>query len=402
MATTGVHAIKSTPGKVLEYVSRPEKTEDGILVFSGKCSTDWKLADVQMRANRRRYGKDKGILLHHGYVAFPKGEVSLEMALDFAKEWMATRFSDYQYFGSVHVDTDHVHFNWVINAVSLDGRKYNNCTKTLNELRAHTDQLCEERGLSIVIPKKMGMSYKEFLEQRKENSWHTKTKDAIDETIQEADTWDDFLTIMKAKGFWIKYGENVKHILFRAPGAERGCRGRTLGAEYTEQAIKDRIRFKEFCFEPGQIHVRRPDRFHTPLQHELRSLSCRRPGLAVTFALGIHLLGGSKKIVYQNGGSRQKKYPSKSERQVQELARQLLFVREHQIQNRMEIEDRLKVLREKKNLSTVEKAERKEYQKLLNSLDEIRGGDIFEMSSKERGKSKKKSRQSKERKEPER
>lgn len=377
MAVTGIHAIKVTPQKALAYVARPEKSEDGTLIFSGSCSTDWRLAHIQMQQLRRRFGKDKGLLLHHGYVSFPKAELSKEEALSFAEEWMERQFSDYQYFGSVHVDTKHIHFNFIINSVSKEGKKYNGCKAGLVELRAATDQLCEERNLSVVIPKDKGVSYKEWMEQGKKSSWKQQVREDIDAAIDSVATWEDFLKTMRENGYWVKEGANVKHILFKAPGQARGCRGKTLGKNYTEDAIKDRIRFKEFHFNFGKIRMRRVDKFHTPLQHELRRLAYRRPGLDVALALAIHMIAGTKKIPYRRknpSGTNQRK-KTIAETEIEKLSRQLFFVQEKQFHTRAEI------------LSCRDQAtadEKKRCDELLEALDCIRYGNWREQLAPDR------------------
>lgn len=377
MAVTGLHPVKKTPQKALAYVARPEKSEDGTLIFSGSCSTEWRLAHLQMQQLRRRFGKDSQILLHHGYVSFPKNEVTKEEALEFAKEWMQRNFSEFQYFGSVHVDAEHIHFNYIVNAVSNEGRKYYGNKTTLAELRAETDRLCEERNLSVVIPKNKGMSYKEWMEQGKKSSWKQQAREDIDAAIDSVATWEDFLKTMRENGYWVKEGANVKHILFKAPGQARGCRGKTLGKNYTEDAIKDRIRFREFHFNPGKIRMRRVDKFHTPLQHELRRLAYRRPGLDVALALAIHMIAGTKKIPYRrknpSGTNQRKKTIAKTE--IEKLSRQLFFVQEKEFHTRTEI------------LSYRDQApveEQKRCDELLEALDSIRYGNWREQLAPDR------------------
>ena len=66
-----------------------------------------------------------------------------------------------------------------------------------------------------------------------------KLKTAIDAAIPQAKDFDDFLRLMEAQGYEIKRG---KLISFRAPGQERFTRCKTLGEDYTEEAIARRIK----------------------------------------------------------------------------------------------------------------------------------------------------------------
>ena len=70
-------------------------------------------------------------------------------------------------------------------------------------------------------------------------------KNDIDEAIQAADTYEDFLDLIRAKGYEIK-GEtldekSLKYISFRPLDREHFIRGRanSLGAEYTKERIKE-------------------------------------------------------------------------------------------------------------------------------------------------------------------
>lgn len=79
----------------------------------------------------------------------------------------------------------------------------------------------------------------------------TRLKNDIDEAIQTADTYEDFLDLIRAKGYEIK-GEtfdekSLKYISFRPLDREQFIRGRanSLGAEYTKERIKERIEAKE-------------------------------------------------------------------------------------------------------------------------------------------------------------
>ena len=69
----------------------------------------------------------------------------------------------------------------------------------------------------------------------------------INECVKQAHTYDEFLSLLTAKGYEIKdaeISENAhKYIGFRAFGQQRWIRGRSksLGSEYTKERIKERI-----------------------------------------------------------------------------------------------------------------------------------------------------------------
>ena len=86
--------------------------------------------------------------------------------------------------------------------------------------------------------KDKGKTYAEWDAQKKGKSWKAKLKLAIDAAIPQAKDFDSFLRLMEAQGYEVKQG---KFISFRAPGQERFTRCKTLGEDYTEERIKERI-----------------------------------------------------------------------------------------------------------------------------------------------------------------
>ena len=103
-----------------------------------------------------------------------------------------------------------------------------------------SDKLCRENGLSVVVPGKgsKGKSYAEYQAEKVGTSWKGKLKIAVDTLISQVASFEELLQRLQAAGYEIKPG---KYISCRAPGQERFTRLKTLGADYTEEAIKERI-----------------------------------------------------------------------------------------------------------------------------------------------------------------
>ena len=115
--------------------------------------------------------------------------------------------------------------------------KYSRCYR---ELRQLSDEICKEHGLSVIPPSQnKGMDYKEYTEAKRGTSWKQKLKQTIDRLVITAKDYDDFLRLMQEAGYEIKTG---KYISFRAEGQERFTRSKTIGENYTEERIKERIR----------------------------------------------------------------------------------------------------------------------------------------------------------------
>ena len=111
--------------------------------------------------------------------------------------------------------------------------------KIYYDMREASDRLCKEKGLSVIPPSQgKGMSYKEYSEAKRGTSWKQKLKQTIDRCVITARDYDEFLKMMQDAGYEIKTG---KYISFRAEGQERFTRAKTIGENYTEERIKERI-----------------------------------------------------------------------------------------------------------------------------------------------------------------
>lgn len=95
------------------------------------------------------------------------------------------------------------------------------------------------KTVSVIPPSQnKGMGYKEYTEAKRGTSWKQKLKQTIDRLVITAKDYDDFLRLMQEAGYEIKTG---KYISFRAKGQERFTRSKTIGENYTEERIKERI-----------------------------------------------------------------------------------------------------------------------------------------------------------------
>ena len=240
MAVTKIKPIKSTLKKALEYIQNPDKTDDKMLVSSFGCS--YETADIEF-AFTLSQALDKGNnLAHHLIQSFEPGEVSFEKAHEIGKQLAdAVTKGQYEYVLSTHIDKGHVHNHIIFCAVNfVDYHKYNSNKRSYYGIRNINDRLCYENGLSVITPEKgrKGKSYIEYQTAKKGTSWKGKLKEAVDLLIPQVKNFEELLEKLQASGYEIKRG---KYISCRAPGQERFTRLKTLGADYTEEAIRKRI-----------------------------------------------------------------------------------------------------------------------------------------------------------------
>lgn len=180
-------------------------------------------------------------LAHHLIQSFEPGEVSYEEAHRIGKE-LADEIlgGKYEYVLTTHIDKGPVHNHLIFCAADfLQHRKYVSNKRSLYAIRNASDRICREHGLSVIIPgKEKGKGWKEYQAIREGKSWKEKLRAVMDSCIRQAKNYEDFLKLMQEAGYEIKQG---KYTSFRAVGQQRFTRGKTLGIEYTEERIKERI-----------------------------------------------------------------------------------------------------------------------------------------------------------------
>ena len=240
MAVTKITPIKSTLKKALEYIQNPDKTDDKMLVSSFGCS--YETADIEF-AFTLSQALDKGNnLAHHLIQSFEPGEVSFEKAHEIGKQLAdAVTKGQYEYVLTTHIDKGHVHNHIIFCAVNfVDYHKYNSNKRSYYGIRNINDRLCYENGLSVITPEKgrKGKSYIEYQTAKTGTSWKGKLKEAVDLLIPQIKDFEELLEKLQASGYEIKLG---KYVSCRAPGQERLTRLKTLGIDYTEEAIQKRI-----------------------------------------------------------------------------------------------------------------------------------------------------------------
>ena len=239
MAVTKTHPIKSTLKAAIDYICNPEKTDGKLLVSSYGCAAE--TADIEF-AWTRRHAIDKGTNLgRHLIQAFQPGEVTPEQAheigMELAKEILGGK---YEFVLTTHIDKDHIHNHLIFNAVSfVDHKHYHSNKRSYHYIRRTSDRLCKEHGLSVIIPgKDKGKSYIEHQTAQAGTSYKAKLKATIDRLIPASADFEDLLLRLQREGYEIKRG---KYVSCRASDQERFTRMKTLGADYTEEAITARI-----------------------------------------------------------------------------------------------------------------------------------------------------------------
>ena len=312
MATTAIWKVKGNLGQVVNYAANPDKTtfapdemqnlrdvmdyatqdyktEEQRYVSGVNCAPE--IARDQMMMVKRQFGKEGGIIAFHGYQSFAPGEVTSEQAHEIGVELAQRLWGDkFQVVVATHLDREHIHNHFVLNSVSfVDGKKYNDCKSTYALMRQTSDQLCREHGLTVIEEPEQGrtMSYDTWEAQQKgKPTWYGQIRRDVDACIAHAFLFEHFLSNLKKQGYAVKLG---KYIAVRPPGKVRFVRLKTLGDDYTEEAIRERIRAHE---PPPRRPAPRPAlKQNYRIQRKLRKLT----GFRALYFHYLYLLGKLKK-----------------------------------------------------------------------------------------------------------
>lgn len=248
---TKIHAIKATVDKAIDYICNPDKTDEQIYVSSYACAPE--TAAIDFKYTLDHCGENSPNKAYHLIQAFAPGEVSYEEAHRIGKE-LADKVLEgkYSYVLTTHIDKGHIHNHIIFCAAdNIEHNKYHDCKQSYYHIRKLSDDLCKEHNLSIIIPGgERGKKYKEWQSDQNGSTWKTQLRRDINFCIKSASTYEDFLLLMRAKGYEIK-GESfeesaAKYISFRPLDKERFVRGsaKSLGKEYTKERIRERIEMK--------------------------------------------------------------------------------------------------------------------------------------------------------------
>ena len=257
MAITKIHPIKSTLNLAISYIVNGEKTDEQILVSTHKCHQE--TAHTQFLRTRNDAGTNGTVLARHLIQSFLPGETSPETAHQIGLELCKKILNDeYEYVLSTHIDKGHIHNHIIFNNVNMStGKCYQSNKKSYHQIRYQSDKLCKENNLSVIDEfyesykkkyKTNGKSWYENEQAKQGTSWKSKLQFDIDRMIKQSKDWDEFLKKMADLGYEIKYG---KHIAFKPKDKAKFTRAKTIGEDYTEGRLKERIIEREFIKTPS-------------------------------------------------------------------------------------------------------------------------------------------------------
>lgn len=261
MAITKIHPIKSTLNLAIDYITKDEKTDNQILVSSFMCNPI--TAHTSFLKTREANNVNGKVLAQHLIQSFYPGETDAETAHRIGQELCEKHLkNEYEYVIATHVDRGHIHNHIIFNHVNMvTGKCYRANYKTYHQIRNRSDELCRENKLSVIDPyyesykrkyKTRGKSWYEYQHAIKGTSWKSRLQFDIDRTLKQAKNWDNFLKRMIELGYEIKHG---KHIAFRHKEKQRFTRAKTIGEDYIEDRLKERLT-ENLQVDPSKVKQR--------------------------------------------------------------------------------------------------------------------------------------------------
>ena len=249
-------------GRVTDYVKNPEKTNGGDLITAYQCNPS--IADQEFLFSKRQYAvitgreqKDNDVIAYHLRQSFKPGEITPELANKIGYDLaMSLTKGKHAFIVCTHVDKHHIHSHIVFNSTAIDcTRKFRNLWRSSFAIRKISDMLCLENGLSVIVePKPSRGSYGTWLGEGTPSTVRGQLGGLIDTALgQGCKDFDSFLAAMKAAGAEVKRG---KHLSFKIPNSKRFIRCDSLGDDYTETAIMERISGKRIIAPRAKTEAR--------------------------------------------------------------------------------------------------------------------------------------------------
>ena len=236
---------------VAQYVSQDEKTldENGSQLISGQNCTP-QLVSQEFQATRDMCHKESPVWFYHYVQSFSPDEVITgEQAHQLAKEFAAKAWPDSEVLIATHLDAEHIHTHFIVNAVCWEtGKMLRQGPNTLRSLRQLSDELCLKHGFSVLPQQKkkqsQGMGTREYRSAAKGESWKFRLMNAIDQCMRYASTREDFISLMESEGYQVRWSASRKSITYTTPQGMKCRDDRLHELKYTKEVMEREFRVR--------------------------------------------------------------------------------------------------------------------------------------------------------------
>ena len=252
MAATRLIALHLNKGKTLaqclkartDYSENAKKTNDGKFISAYAC--DPKTADEEFLLTKREYQKITGRKQNEDVIAyqirqsFKPGEIEPEEANAIGHE-LAMRFTkgNHAFIVATHIDKKHIHNHIIFNSTKLDATgKFRDFYRSGRAVRRISDIICLSHGLSVIAPLPFAERKQRTTFPEKESFRNSIIADIERILCEKPKDYDTFIRNMMVAGYDIKTG---KYLAVKGKKQQRFIRFRSLGEDYSEQRIRERI-----------------------------------------------------------------------------------------------------------------------------------------------------------------
>lgn len=247
--------------QVMQYTADEMKTEKQYYVSGVNCDADPKVAKEQFEKTKKVWGKEGGIICFHGYQSFAPGEVSPEVAhmigIELAKRLWGDRF---EVLVTTHLNTNSIHNHFVLNSVSfVDGLRYYDQKVTYRKMRAASDDLCRQFGLSVIEDHKQGWSQHIGEIKDEELGKYTmrgQIKEDIDQALANTYSWNAFCKALGDLGYVLEWRGSFFRI--RPDRGKKFFRFDRLGEGYSVEDIRTRLSENFYHLHPKETQEHTP------------------------------------------------------------------------------------------------------------------------------------------------
>ena len=245
MATVTAISTKHGGGgkRSLEYICRDDKTEGKKYVTALNCSLP--TAYQEFKNTREMYSKTGGVRYYHFVQSHPSGyDIEPALAHKIAVEFAERAFPGHEVVVATHIDADHIHSHFVLNAVNAEtGLKYHSNKFTLQDLRQLSDEICQKYGMTTLKQPELGkqthgVTTGEYRSAMRRESWKMELINTIDTVMKRAKSKKQFRFYMKQMGYDVKWEDSRKYITYTCPNGRR-CRDNKLHeAKYRKENME--------------------------------------------------------------------------------------------------------------------------------------------------------------------
>lgn len=253
MAVTRIWPVISNVSGVQSYIANPDKTvitveeynemhtsdasyeapEELCLVRGINCSP--KHAVEQFNMVKEQYDKaNNPIQAYHGCISFAEGEVTAKEAVSIAKEFVESVWGDnYQVLLAAHLNTNHLHCHYLINATSyVDGHMLH-AEKAWFIFRQTADEICKKYGKSII--ESPDRAKKKELTERE-----SAAKDCLDRAMAKSKSFPEFLANIQSEPCKISFPMQLSSWSILPDGWTVPVITDKLGDDYKKDSIIER------------------------------------------------------------------------------------------------------------------------------------------------------------------